>query len=129
MSGINRVGSAVLLLVLAAASGSEAADGYCAQGAVNAITGNYTGTGSAGDGEQGFATTRCEICLVVRVPGEGGWEEAGRVCNIWSETVAHDVMFRIGQCGLIMPVFEQAGTFYGANAPIRVDAVRQSPCQ
>ena len=136
MSGMNRIASgSVLAVVLLAAGRAEAVDGYCANGAVNMITGNYTsaGTGAARDGEQGFtANTRCEICLVVRVPEDGApgrWEEVAQICNIWRDAVAHDVMFRIGQCGLIVPSFERAGAFYSSAVPIRIEAVRQSPCQ
>ncbi len=137
MSGMNRViaSASVLAVVLVASGRAEAVDGYCASGAVNTITGNYAsaGTGAARDGDQGLtAAPRCEICLIVRVPEDGApgrWEEVAQVCNIWSDAAAHDVMFRIGQCGLIVPAFERAGAFYGSNVPIRIEAVHQPPCQ
>ena len=116
-----------LLLVLAAgrpAAAAVAAEGYCTEGAVNTITSNYSGGATE-------VAERCEICLHVRVQDAGapdGWEQAGVVCNIWSDAQAHDVMFRIGQCGLIVPQFEGVGAFYNAAVPIRVEAVRKPPC-
>lgn len=133
MSGMRRIGIACgLLVALLAAGRAEALEAYCENGAVNTITGNYVGAGqTASDGEEGLAT-RCEICLVVRVQeasAAGGWEEVGSVCNIWNDARAHDVMFRIGQCGLIVSGgFERGAVFYGSTVPIRIEAVRQPPC-
>lgn len=130
---MRRIGTVpYLLLALLAAGRAEALEGYCTNGAVNTITGNYLGgTQMAGDGEERL-TDRCEICLVVRVQEEGvpgRWEEVARVCNIWSDARAHDVMFRIGQCGLIGPGgFERGEVFYGSAVPIRIEAVRLPPC-
>jgi hypothetical protein len=137
MSGMRRIGTAsCLLLVLLAAERAEALEGYCTSGAVNTITGNYVGetltAQAARDGEEGL-TDRCEICLVVRVQeagAPGGWGEVGRVCNIWTDARAHDVMFRIGQCGLIVSGgFEQGAVYYGSAVPIRIEAVRLPPCR
>ena len=132
MSGMRRIGTVfALLLALMVTGRAEALEGYCANGAVNTITGNYVGVGeTAREGEESL-TERCEICLVVRVQEDaapGRWEEVARVCNIWSDARAHDVMFRIGQCGLIVPRFERSGVFYGSAVPIRIEAVRQPPC-
>jgi hypothetical protein len=117
-----------LFVFLLGAGRAEALEGYCTNGAVNTVTGNYVATDKVA-GDEGLA--QCEICLVVRVqePGvAGGWEEVGRVCNIRSDAQAHDVMFRIDQCGLIVPQFEAPGLFYGSKVPIRIDAYRLPSC-
>lgn len=133
MSGTSRVGfAAALALAVLAGAGAEAAEEYCTNGAVNTITNNYV-SANAGltDPVAGLAASRCEICLIVRVPesgAQGGWEEVARVCNVWTDAEAHELMFRIGECGLIVPQFERAGVFYGHAVPLRIEAVRQPPC-
>ena len=125
MSGTRRMWLASLLL-LALLPGVRAEAQECPAGAVNTITSNYGGLAAAG--LQGDLTERREICLFVRAQvGDdgttGSWEDVGRVCDIWSDTQAYDVMFRIGKCGLIVPQFEGVGNFYGAAVPLRVEAV------
>jgi hypothetical protein len=133
MSGTSRIGlAAALALAVLAGAGAEAAEGYCANGAVNTITNNYTPLYAGAPGaDTALAPSGCEICLIVRVPeagAAGGWEEVGRVCNVWTDAQAHELMFRIGQCGLIVPQFERPGVFYGHAVPLRIEAVRQPPC-
>jgi hypothetical protein len=137
MSGTRRTALAGLL-VLALAPGArgwtaELTASPCANGAVNTITGNYVDQGAGLGDEEGFAPSHCEICLIVRVQvgadgPRGSWEEAGRVCNLWTDAQAHEVMFKIGQCGLIVPEFEAVGQFYGTAVPTRIEAIRLPPC-
>ena len=119
-----------LVLALSPAGAALAQDDQCPKGAVNTITGNYTG--QLQDPKEPAAAS-CEICLYVRVQtGEavenGIWEDIGRVCDIWSDQQAYDVMFRIGRCGLIVPSPEGEATFYGAMAPIRARGEYVYPC-
>ena len=131
MSGLRGIGIGTSLVVAFTLAGgpASAVENACANGAVNVITSNYGG-GSAGLTEEGNGlATRCEICLSVSVQEPGaatGWEQVASVCNIWNDAQAHDVMFKIGQCGLIVPEFERAGRFYGAAVPLRIEAVRQA---
>lgn len=76
-----------------------------------------------------YEEEKCEICVAVRVQtGDDSWEHVAQVCGLWSDAQAHDLMFRIGRCGLIVPAFEAVGNYYGPNVPIRADAVWTSPC-
>src|SRR5262245_44482469 len=74
----------------------------CPNGAVNTLTGNYV------DGTE--PQTGCEICLMVidtqRLDYTGNYPQLGEVCNIWSDAKAHEVMWRIGQCGVIIPAHD-----------------------
>ena len=133
MSRVRAFGVACgLLLALLAGGPALGAEGYCANGAVNGITGNH---GGQQDTEGSFTdlSVKCEICVIVRTwtqEGESGsWQEVARICDIWSDAAAHDVMFRIGQCGVIIPKFEQVGEYLSWNTPMRIEAVRLPPCQ
>jgi hypothetical protein len=119
-------------LVLLPGALAEAQDA-CANGAVNLVTGNYgLGAGAAVTDDDGLAT-ECEICVAVSVQvvngANGGWEQVATICGLRTDAQAHDVMFRIGQCGLIVPAFETSGQFFGAAVPIRAEAARQQSCR
>jgi hypothetical protein len=75
----------------------------------------------------------CEYVLSVErqdpeVPS--GWSPVGEIVEVWTMTRAHSLMWRIGQCGVIVygpGEWESPGRFYHA-AELRVTAVRQPPC-
>jgi hypothetical protein len=137
MSATRGLCGGLLVLAMMAAGAAQAQDEQCPSGAVNTITGNYLGTSAATDPVTDPVTSpvadRCETCVVVRVQtgdgGEGGtWEQVGQVCNIWSDAKAHEIMYRIGRCGLIVPAFEEVGSFYGPSVALRAEALRMPPC-
>lgn len=120
---------ASLAVALLFAGAAAAQDDQCPKGAVNTITGNYTGQLQ----DPKMPASLCEICVYVRVQtGDGAesgtWEDIGRVCDIWSDQQAYDVMFRIGRCGLIVPSADGAAAFYGTMAPIRARGEYVYPC-
>jgi hypothetical protein len=112
--------ASALCLALLPGTSAQAQDA-CANGAINLVTGNYV----HGKGDQPVPGP--EICVSVQIQVadgdvQGAWEEVAGICDLWSDAQAYEVMFKIGQCGLIVPVFEGVGQFYGASVPIRMQA-------
>jgi hypothetical protein len=108
--------------------------GYCSEGAVNVVSPNYAAAWHAQPPDE------CELVIgVERVDPrasqdsytQSGWLPVGELQGVTTVRGAHQLMFLIGQCGVVLygaGGWESPGRFYQASE-LRVAAIRQPPCQ